>query len=275
MKREDISKYKEIKDKTFTTSEVIKDSFVQLIKSLDKNDYVIVENTRQKKTMVVQNIDTFLNINEQKVEDNKSIRLAKQEIKNNIFYLMRFESPDITFPEIETILDNGKVSTKRGFDAQLTKQLMDAWKYVLYSPKKMDVDQVIYLQGIIAKNQALEWGKLRTGKVMVSGTNYEPPVVKKKELKTLIDDFEKAKNKYKCASELLPRLIKMQPFWDGNKRTAFLTINRLLIESNLGLIILNEKLLLEFNKLLNDYYNNENKIKEISKFIETKMTCKI
>lgn len=32
------------------------------------------------------------------------------------------------------------------------------------------------LNEYIARNEALEWGKLRTGTVGISGTDYEPPV---------------------------------------------------------------------------------------------------
>lgn len=32
------------------------------------------------------------------------------------------------------------------------------------------------LNGYIARNEALEWGKLRTGSVGISGTDYLPPV---------------------------------------------------------------------------------------------------
>lgn len=35
------------------------------------------------------------------------------------------------------------------------------------------------MNGYIARNEALEWGKLRTGTVDISGTDYEPPVPEK------------------------------------------------------------------------------------------------
>lgn len=35
------------------------------------------------------------------------------------------------------------------------------------------------LNEYIARNEALEWGKLRTGTVSISGTNYVPPVPEK------------------------------------------------------------------------------------------------
>lgn len=276
MDKNDIINYKKIKDNTFTTSEVIRDSFVKLIKSLDKNDFILVENTRQKKVMVVQDIDTFVGINSKKIKSsNKIINFAKQHIKNNIYYLMRFESPNITFPEIETILDKGKVTTKMGFDAKITNQLMDGWKYVLYSPKKINVNQMIHLQAIIAKNQALEWGKLRNGQVSISGTNYEPPIIKQKDLQKLFDEFSKSKNKINQAGILLAKLIKMQPFWDGNKRTAFLTLNKLLIENKIGILCLNEDTILEFNTKLNKYYNDESSLKSFSAFISKRLIQKI
>lgn len=48
------------------------------------------------------------------------------------------------------------------------------------------------LNEYIARNEALEWGKLRTGTVGISGTDYEPPVPEKEktieELKQFLYD---------------------------------------------------------------------------------------
>ena len=54
------------------------------------------------------------------------------------------------------------------------------------------------LNEYIARNEALEWGKLRTGTVSISGTNYVPPVPEKE--KTI----EELKNilSFKCKKQM-------------------------------------------------------------------------
>lgn len=62
-------------------------------------------------------------------------------------------------------------------DIQAILNMRDAWRYVLDTM----VDPVTFgywckLNEYIVRNEALEWGKLRTGRVAISGTDYAPPV---------------------------------------------------------------------------------------------------
>ena len=84
------------------------------------------------------------------------------------------------------------------------------------------------LNEYIARNEALEWGKLRTGTVGISGTDYVPPVPEKE--KTI----EKLKNILSSTSlsvtdkalEAFTWGARGQFFWDGNKRTSLLLANQ-------------------------------------------------
>ena len=54
---------------------------------------------------------------------------------------MRFESPNITFPEIESIIDKDTQLTKRmKFEKVVTEDLMEAWREIIYSNKKLTLD---------------------------------------------------------------------------------------------------------------------------------------
>lgn len=52
--------------------------------------------------------------------------------------------------------------------------------------------------------------------------------------------------------------MRSQLFWDGNKRTSMIIANKIMIENGKGIITVKEENLLEFNKLLTDYYNTNN-----------------
>ena len=55
--------------------------------------------------------------------------------------------------------------------------MRDAWRYLLNTVNDpLTLDYLCKLNGLIARNEALEWGKLRTGTVGISGTGYIPPV---------------------------------------------------------------------------------------------------
>lgn len=62
-------------------------------------------------------------------------------------------------------------------DIQAILNMRDAWKYLLNTvDEPVTFEYWCKLNEYIARNEALEWGKLRTGLVAISGTDYEPPV---------------------------------------------------------------------------------------------------
>ena len=54
---------------------------------------------------------------------------------------------------------------------------------------------------------------------------------------------------------------RSQLFWDGNKRTASIVANKIMIEAGVGVLIVEEKYLRRFNKLMIDYYETADKSK--------------
>lgn len=80
----------------------------------------------------------------------------------------------------------------------------------------------------IARNEALEWGKLRTGTVGISGTDYVPPVPEKEktieELKNILSSTSLSVTDK--ALEAFTWGARGQFFWDGNKRNSLLLANQ-------------------------------------------------
>lgn len=60
---------------------------------------------------------------------------------------------------------------------------------------------------------------------------------------------------------------KTQIYNDGNKRTAVLFTNHYLISKVVGLLVISEKEVMDFKKLLVSYYENEDS-KEIKAFLK-------
>ena len=124
------------------------------------------------------------------------------------------------------------------------------------------------LNGYIARNEALEWGKLRTGTVGISGTDYEPPVPEKEktieELKNILNDANASATDK--ALEAFTWGARGQFFWDGNKRTSLLLANKILVSSGAGIMTITDKYMEQFNSLLFEYYNTgENR--ELKQFL--------
>ena len=51
--------------------------------------------------------------------------------------------------------------------------------------------------------------------------------------------------------------MKAQLCWDGNKRTAMLAANKIMIQNGCGIISVPNEKLEEFNEILCDYYTND------------------
>lgn len=93
---------------------------------------------------------------------------------------MKMENRAVTFPQMQTILNGVNVPNVQLDDIQAILNMRDAWKFLLST---INEEVTFYywckLNEYIARNEALEWGKLRTGSVGISGTDYEPPIPNK------------------------------------------------------------------------------------------------
>lgn len=58
-------------------------------------------------------------------------------------------------------------------------------------------------------------------------------------------------------------ISKNQIFWDGNKRTALLTANKIKFSKGLGLLSIPETVFAKFNELLSMYYNSNQSSDEL------------
>ena len=193
-----------------------------------------------------------------KLTREESIFLAKKKYDENVYCGMRMENRAVTFPQTQTILNGVNVPNVQLDDIQAILNMRDAWRYLLNTvDEPLTVEYICALNAFIARNEALEWGKLRTGTVGISGTDYKPPVPEfstvERELASILSVdatiTEKALNAFLWGA-------RGQFFWDGNKRTSLTVANKLLVSAGKGILTITDKHMEKFNALLLDYYNN-------------------
>lgn len=187
----------------------------------------------------------------------QSLFLAKKKWDENVYCGMKMENRAVTFPQTKTILNGVNVPDVQLDDIQAILNMRDAWKYLINSINEpITFDYWCKLNEFIARNEALEWGKLRTGSVGISGTDYKPPVPKNEkvtaELNSIISSNATATEK---ALEAFVWGTRSQFFWDGNKRTSLTLANKILIMAGAGILTITDSHMAEFNALLLDYYN--------------------
>ena len=123
----------------------------------------------------------------------------------------------------------------------------------------LSVEYICKLNEFIARNEALEWGKLRTGSVGISGTDYLPPLPVYADVeRELAEILAKDTTATEKALDAFAWGARGQFFWDGNKRTSLTVANKILVSNGAGIMTITDKCMEQFNTLLLEYYNTNN-----------------
>ncbi|MCI7242174.1 MAG: Fic family protein [Bacilli bacterium] len=198
-------------------------------------------------------------VDKYKLSKEENIFLAKKMLVSSIYSSAKIEGLNVTFPETQTILDGINVSKVKLDDITCILNLRDAWNYVINNiDEEVNLDFICMVNSFVSRNESLEWGKLRSGKVGISGTSYVPSIPLKEEVEKKLKEIMSIENITLRAIKYMLYGMRSQLFWDGNKRTSTIIANKIMINNGKGIILVQEEYILEFNKLLTEYYNTSN-----------------
>lgn len=188
--------------------------------------------------------------------------LAKREVSVLVHDAVVLEGIHFTLPEIQTLLEGITVGGHKLSDQQIATNQGDAWRY-LFELIKNDQFQVTgdvacRIHAIAGKEEALEWGKFRSGMVSIAGTDYVPPepseLVRCFEL--LVESLPQYNDIYDKAIHVFLYMARTQFFYDVNKRMGRFMMNGVLLGAGYPAINLPAKRKLEFNELMLDFYTS-------------------
>lgn len=200
-----------------------------------------------------------------------NIDFARANVKNLIYDQAVLEGVSTTFPQTETILENGEVNGVKATDVQKILNLKHAWEFIV------DLDVVAspcnyYMVSHIARlvNEGFyeNGGSVRGVPVTIGGSSYVPPIPNELDVKERINEIiNSGKEDIDIAIELTLYCMKTQIFIDGNKRASIIFANHFMIGKGIGLLVVPESMVPEFKTLLVAYYEgrNEDEIKEFLK----------
>jgi len=195
----------------------------------------------------------------------QNILFAKRNLVDSIWKSLNLEGFNTTYPDTYDIIEKAQLKDISSDEVLIANNLKLSWKLILDTiDTEIDVDFLKTLHSEVARGIALEWGVLRSGKVGVGGTSYIPPIPSEDTLTSLLSELNKIEDPLLRATTVAANLIKGQYFWDGNKRTAMLIANKILIENGCGLLSVPIEELSTFNSLLNRYYANDEQSEFIS-----------
>ena len=172
------------------------------------------------------------------LSERESLFLAKKKWDENVYCGMKMENRAVTFPQTQTILNGVNVPNVHLDDIQAILNMRDAWRHIFNTiSAPLTVEYICELNGFIARNEALEWGKLRRGSVGISGTDYKPPIpvyeVVASELQQILTSDKTTTEK---ALDAFLWGARGQFFWDGNKRTSLTVANKILLSGGAGIL---------------------------------------
>ena len=203
-----------------------------------------------------------------------NLDFARANMKANIYDQAVLEGVATTYPQTETIIENGIVSGMKATDVQKILNLKHAWEFVMDKDVisyGTDYDILCHIAKLVNEGFYSDGGRIRGVPVTIGGTSYVPPmpietVVKEKIAAILSENGDPVD----IAIKLCLYCMKTQIFNDGNKRASVIFANHYLISKGQGLIIIPENHVSEFKRLLVGYYENRDN-GEITAFMRS--TC--
>lgn len=187
-----------------------------------------------------------------------NLEFARANLKASIYDQAVLEGVATTFPQTEEIIDNGIVNGVRASDVQKILNLKHAWEFVL-DKDVLRSPSGYYLLCHIAKlvNEGFyhDGGQIRAVPVAIGGTSYLPPLPFESAVREELESrLNSACDPIDVAIALCLYCMKAQIFNDGNKRAAVIYANHYLIAHEGGLLVIPEKEVPEFKRLLIAYY---------------------
>ena len=210
----------------------------------------------------------------------KAIMLAKRQLAEFVCDAVNLEGINLTLPEIQTLLDGITVGGHKITDQQIALNQADTWRnlfeLVQNNQFEITVEKICALHKIAAKDEALEWGKFRSGGVTIAGTDYMPPQA------DLLSEFfdgmvakaSQISDIYDRAIHLFLTMARCQFFYDVNKRMGRFIMNGLLLSLGYPAINLPAKRQLEFNQLMLTFYETGDQ-KQMNTFLRSCLDEKV
>lgn len=205
----------------------------------------------------------------------KNLEFARANLKSNIYDQAVLEGVATSFPQTEEIIENGIVNGVSASDVQKILNLKHAWEFILDKDvirSSSDYYLLCHIAKLVNEGIFSDGGRIRGVPVTIGGCSYVPPLPMELDVKEKIAEIvgNTQDSSIDTAIRLCLYCMKTQIFLDGNKRASVIFANHYLISKGQGFLVIPEREVPGFKKLLVAYYENDD-IYKISEFM--KMKC--
>ena len=172
-----------------------------------------------------------------------------------IYDTTTLEGNTYTYAETETLLSGITVSGHSLKEENEILNQREAWEFTLnksfLKPEiKVSESLIKDIHFLVGKDTVVKPGQYRDGRVKIGGMNYIPPKTKEEienQIKNFLADFDNLEEEIYLKAIIIHFVVALiQPFYDGNKRTARLLMNLLLLQNNYPLFSVPAKIRKEY-----------------------------
>lgn len=200
-----------------------------------------------------------------------NIDLARRNLVDSIYKQAMLEGVATTYSDTEALVNGGRVNDMTAEDVQKVINLKHAWEFILSSgviqyPSNYAI--VSQINAIVEEGMSFNAGRIRNVPVTIGGSSYVPPLPFEDQVREDIRSITESDRPVLDRSiEALLYVKKKQLFLDGNKRTAVIFANHILIKEAGGLLVIPAEKVKDYKKLLIHYYETDDK-KDIVTFLK-------
>ena len=201
-------------------------------------------------------------------------RLLEHQESEFVYVNAKTEGNSYTRGEALVLLERGIAANAKPIeDALMLKNLKKAFELFVLNPiflNKKTLKEIHYIitDGIIERKKR---GNFRNESVAITATDYIPPAYGKEyiesEIDYILENGNKIKNTFKRAIYLHNNIAYLQPFIDGNKRTARVIQAMEMARDNIAPLIMKEKFINDYKNSILKYYETGN-YKDYIEFFE-------
>ena len=199
--------------------------------------------------------------NELPADVMNNIAFARANMKMNIYDQAVLEGVATSFPQTEEIIENGRVSGMTAADVQKILNLKHAWEFILdpdVIASRSDYYMLSHIARLVNEGFFAEGGRIRGVPVTIGGSSYVPPLPNEPDVKDTIREIAEGEDDViHIAIKLCLYCMKTQIFLDGNKRASVIFANHYLISHGGGFLVIPEKEVPEFKRMLVKFYEGE------------------
>ena len=195
------------------------------------------------------------------MSQKENVFFVKRNIVDYIWKSANLEGIGVTYPDTQTIYDGLSVSGYTIDEINAINDLKHAWQYILDNiDAELDLDYIKHTHMLLGKFTVINAGFLRRDDVHIGGTDWTPDLPEENGITEKINAVMRRSDisHTERALDMTLLLMRLQMFYDGNKRLAMLIGNKIMIENGQGVISVKQSDNSEFYRLLITYYETGN-----------------